>query len=77
MKIPVVGVTKADGSALRGRTGPVTVKLTVNDREVPVRSVIAQTKTGSTADVVMTGAHLDSVEQGPGSTTTGRARPPS
>ena len=66
VKIPVVGVTKADGSALRGRTGPVTVKLTVNDREVPVRSVIAQTKTGSTADVVMTGAHLDSVEQGPG-----------
>jgi Zn-dependent M28 family amino/carboxypeptidase len=28
--------------------------------------VIAQTKTGSTADVVMAGAHLDSVPEGPG-----------
>ena len=30
------------------------------------RNVIAQTKTGSTADVVMVGAHLDSVPEGPG-----------
>ena len=30
------------------------------------RNVIAQTKTGSTSDVVMTGAHLDSVPEGPG-----------
>ncbi len=66
VKIPVVAVTKADGATLRGRTGPVTVKLEVNDREVPVHSVIAQTKTGSTADVVMAGAHLDSVDVGPG-----------
>ncbi len=66
VKIPVVGVTKADGATLRGRTGPVTVRLQVDDHEVPVRSVIAQTKTGSTGDVVMAGAHLDSVEEGPG-----------
>ena len=58
--------TKADGATLRGRTGPVTVRLQVDDHEVPVRSVIAQTKTGSTGDVVMAGAHLDSVEEGPG-----------
>jgi Zn-dependent M28 family amino/carboxypeptidase len=35
-------------------------------RNEKTRNVIAQTKTGSTANVVMVGAHLDSVPAGPG-----------
>jgi aminopeptidase S len=35
-------------------------------RTVPLRQVIAQTRTGNPAGVVMAGAHLDSVPDGPG-----------
>jgi Zn-dependent M28 family amino/carboxypeptidase len=66
VKIPVVSVTKADGAALRAQPGPTTVKLNANTQTLQARNVIAQTKTGSTADVVMAGAHLDSVPEGPG-----------
>lgn len=66
VKIPVVSVTKADGAALRAQPGPTTVKLNANTQTFQARNVIAQTKTGSTADVVMAGAHLDSVPEGPG-----------
>jgi Zn-dependent M28 family amino/carboxypeptidase len=66
VKIPVVSVTKAAGATLRGRTGPATVKLQASVRDVTVRNVIAQTRTGATSDVVMVGAHLDSVPEGPG-----------
>ena len=66
VQIPVVSVTKADGAALRSRTGPVTVTLEASVEDLVARNVIAQTKTGSTADVVMVGAHLDSVAEGPG-----------
>lgn len=66
VKIPVVSVTKADGARLRAHPGPTTVKLNANTQTFPARNVIAQTKTGSTTDVVMAGAHLDSVPEGPG-----------
>nr|WP_232070450.1 M28 family metallopeptidase [Mycobacterium noviomagense] len=66
VKIPVVSVTKGDGAALRAQPGPTTVKLNANTQDLRARNVIAQTKTGSTADVVMAGAHLDSVPEGPG-----------
>jgi Zn-dependent M28 family amino/carboxypeptidase len=66
VKIPVVGVTKADGAVLRGWTGSVTVRLNATVKDVTARNVIAQTRTGSTSDVVMAGAHLDSVPEGPG-----------
>jgi Zn-dependent M28 family amino/carboxypeptidase len=66
VKIPAVSVTKADGARLRAAPGPVTIKMTANLRDIVARNVIAQTKTGSTANVVMTGAHLDSVPEGPG-----------
>ena len=66
VKIPVVSMTKSDGIALRGQSGPVTVKLTAGTQNFKARNVIAQTKTGSTSDVVMLGAHLDSVPAGPG-----------
>jgi Zn-dependent M28 family amino/carboxypeptidase len=66
VKIPVVSVTKPDGAQLRGMSGPATVKLKAETKTVRARNVIAQTKTGSTSDVVMAGAHLDSVPEGPG-----------
>lgn len=66
VKIPVVSVSKADGAALRAQPGTVTVKLDAHTREFAARNVIAQTKTGSSHDVVMAGAHLDSVPEGPG-----------
>jgi Zn-dependent M28 family amino/carboxypeptidase len=66
VKLPVVGVTKADGARLRANPGPTALKLEASTRDVNARNVIAQTKTGSTSDVVMVGAHLDSVPEGPG-----------
>jgi len=66
VKIPVVSVTKSDGALLRTTVGPATVKLSAATRTVQARNVIAQTKTGLTSDVVMAGAHLDSVPEGPG-----------
>lgn len=67
VKIPAVSVTKAAGADLRGRR-QAAVELTLNAgvRVERTRNVIAQTTTGSTADVVMVGAHLDSVPEGPG-----------
>ena len=66
VKIPVVSVTKATGDRLRAQPGPTTLKLNAGVRNERTRNVIAQTKTGSTANVVMVGAHLDSVHDGPG-----------
>ncbi len=67
VKIPAIGVTKAAGAQLRGQQGAsVAIKLNAGVREESTRNVIAQTKTGSTTDVVMVGAHLDSVAEGPG-----------
>jgi Zn-dependent M28 family amino/carboxypeptidase len=65
-KIPVISITKASGVRLRATPGETTLKLKAGVRVERTRNVIAQTKTGSTADVVMVGAHLDSVPEGPG-----------
>ena len=66
VKIPVISVTKTVGDQLRAAPGPTTLKLNAGVRDVRTRNVIAQTKTGATDNVVMTGAHLDSVPAGPG-----------
>ena len=66
VKIPVVSVTRSVGVQLRAQPGPVTIKLAASSKSFKARNVIAQTKTGSPADVVMAGAHLDSVPEGPG-----------
>jgi Zn-dependent M28 family amino/carboxypeptidase len=66
VKIPVVGVTKPDGATLRSSIGPATIHLTADTKTISARNVVAQTKTGSNSDVVMAGAHLDSVPEGPG-----------
>jgi Zn-dependent M28 family amino/carboxypeptidase len=66
VKIPVVSVSKADGALLRSESGPATLKLSAETKTLHARNVIAQTRTGLTSDVVMAGAHLDSVPEGPG-----------
>ncbi|QTJ65657.1 M20/M25/M40 family metallo-hydrolase [Rhodococcus sp. ZPP] len=65
-KIPTGGVSRADGDALRQGGGDVTLTLDTSTETSTSRNVIAQTTTGSTDDVVMVGAHLDSVPEGPG-----------
>ena len=62
----MVGVTKSDGALLRSKPGPTTLKLDAKTSVFNARNVIAQTKTGATSDVVVVGAHLDSVPDGPG-----------
>jgi Zn-dependent M28 family amino/carboxypeptidase len=66
VKIPVVSVTKPDGAILHTTPGTATVQVSAETKIVHARNVTAQTKTGSTTDVVMAGAHLDSVPEGPG-----------
>ena len=66
VKIPVIGVSKADGQRLRAQPGPTTIKLQAKVSMIKARNVIAQTKTGSTQNIVMVGGHLDSVPAGPG-----------
>ena len=66
VKIPAVSVTRSIGVQLRARPGPTTIKLNASVQSFKARNVIAQTKTGSPTDVVMAGAHLDSVPEGPG-----------
>jgi Zn-dependent M28 family amino/carboxypeptidase len=65
--VPTAGVSKADGDTLAGRAGaPVTLVLATTIEERQSRNVIAQTTTGDVNNVVMAGAHLDSVPEGPG-----------
>ena len=66
VEIPVLSVTEAVGAALRGESGPATVVVASRIENVTTNNVIAQTTTGSTKDVVVVGAHLDSVRAGPG-----------
>jgi len=66
-KIPTGGVSQADGTTLAGKAGSaITVDMRFHTESRTQRNVIAQTKTGRTNNVVMAGAHLDSVETGPG-----------
>ncbi|KUI12967.1 amidohydrolase [Mycobacterium sp. GA-1285] len=66
VRIPVVSVTKVEGERLRAAPGEATLKLNAGVRRERTRNVIAQTTTGDTHNVVMAGAHLDSVPAGPG-----------
>jgi Zn-dependent M28 family amino/carboxypeptidase len=65
--LPTAGLAKADGDTLAGRVGAgvnLVLATTIDARRS--RNVIAQTTTGNADNVVMAGAHLDSVPAGPG-----------
>lgn len=64
-QIPTGGVSQEDGPAV---ASALELTLTLETETVTTRSrnVVAQTKTGDTDNVVVAGAHLDSVPEGPG-----------
>ncbi|TQL02072.1 M20/M25/M40 family metallo-hydrolase [Cellulomonas sp. SLBN-39] len=68
--VPVAGATQADGQAIvaAAAAGPVEVTLDTRFRTETAESfnVIAETRKGRDDNVVMLGAHLDSVEDGAG-----------
>lgn len=65
--IPAAGLTLEDGQALAATPGvTVTLDTRVHTETRESFNVIAQTKAGRQDNVVFLGAHLDSVEDGPG-----------
>jgi Zn-dependent M28 family amino/carboxypeptidase len=69
--IPVIGTSFAIGEELYNQVGAGTVTVRVATtteirRNVPTANLIAKTKTGRTDRQVVVGAHLDSVQEGPG-----------
>lgn len=66
LRIPVAVAGNEAGAALRRTASPVRLVLDAKTVKVLSRNVLAQTKTGSTNDIILVGAHLDSVDNGPG-----------
>ncbi|TRW82719.1 M28 family peptidase [Mycolicibacterium sp. 018/SC-01/001] len=66
MSIPVGVIDPTADAALRRTSAPVTLVLDNKPVMTTSRSVIAQTASGDTGNVVMVGAHLDSSGGGPG-----------
>lgn len=67
--VPVAGTTPEDGAALAALAGQgVTATLDVrfHTEEAESFNVLAETRRGRDDNVVMLGAHLDGVEEGPG-----------
>ncbi|HSL31847.1 MAG TPA: M28 family peptidase, partial [Anaerolineales bacterium] len=63
--IPVVGISFADGVALAAPGSQATVTVQ-QPQTIMVQNVLAESKSGNANNVVMAGAHLDSVFAGPG-----------
>jgi Zn-dependent M28 family amino/carboxypeptidase len=64
---PAYGISQEDGAALAAQPGvEVTVDLQGISEDRTSYNVIAETQTGRHENVVMAGAHLDSVAEGPG-----------
>ena len=63
--IPVVGASFADGATLSQAGSQATVQIG-QPQNIVLNNVIAESKTGDPDNVVMAGAHLDSVAAGPG-----------
>ncbi len=65
--IPTVGISQAAGDTLAQQDGETaTLNLQIVRERKTGHNVIAQTRTGRTDNVVMAGAHLDSVPEGAG-----------
>ncbi|MBI3214558.1 MAG: M28 family peptidase [Mycobacterium sp.] len=71
LAIPVAIAGSDAGTALRRTSSPVRLVLDAKTVKVRSRNVVAQTKTGSTHDVVLVGAHLDGPATGPGINNNG------
>lgn len=71
LRIPVAVADRSAGAALYRATGPVKLVLDGVTVKITTRNILAQTKTGSTHDVVMVGAHLDSAPASPGINANG------
>jgi Zn-dependent M28 family amino/carboxypeptidase len=66
-QLPVGGVSRSDGETIAARAGqPATLEVRSAVEARTARNVLAQTRTGRTDAVVVAGAHLDSVPEGPG-----------
>lgn len=63
--IPVVGASYADGVAL-AQAGSVASIVLAAPQNITQYNVIAESRSGDSKNVVMVGAHLDSVQRGPG-----------
>jgi hypothetical protein len=66
LTVPVGVIDKDADAALRRTNAPVRLVLDSKPVMVKTRNVVAQTKTGDTKNVVVAGAHLDSVGRSPG-----------
>ncbi|HEY9265843.1 MAG TPA: M28 family metallopeptidase [Mycobacterium sp.] len=66
LTVPVGIVDPAADAALRRTDAPVTLLLDNEPVMTTSRNVIAQTKSGDPGNVILAGAHLDSVRSGPG-----------
>jgi Zn-dependent M28 family amino/carboxypeptidase len=68
--VPTAGLSRAEGETLTADATAATVTVTVELRTLveqrTTRNVVAETRTGRADNVVMLGAHLDSVTAGPG-----------
>jgi Zn-dependent M28 family amino/carboxypeptidase len=63
--IPVVGASYADGVALSQAGSTAFVKVDP-PQNITVNNVLAESQSGDPNNVIMAGAHLDSVQRGPG-----------
>jgi Zn-dependent M28 family amino/carboxypeptidase len=69
---PALGLTQALGQELAATTGAaVRVVTNTASRPLTMRNVFAETSEGDAGNVVMVGAHLDSVAAGPGINNNG------
>lgn len=66
LKVPVGIIDKTADTALLRTSAAVKLTLDGESELITSRNLVAQTKTGSTSDVVVAGAHLDSIRGGPG-----------
>ena len=78
VRIAVLALSTEAGAALaRARAPRVRLRVDAVSEQRTSRNVIAELGDATPRRIVMAGAHLDSVAEGPGSTTTAAARPPS
>jgi Zn-dependent M28 family amino/carboxypeptidase len=66
LTVPVGVIDAGADAALRRTDSPVLLTLDAKAAMVKSRNVVAQTKSGDTHNVVMAGAHLDTVAESPG-----------